>query len=310
MPLSWNRHCNITIKALKRMFTEPISNKILKLPILWGRHTFSEKTISQLQVFRKNKGNYLFIKHPYTREKCQLDGHIILPENLIIQDLLLIFSYCKSEHIMKKQIHKIFVYFINALLIQQKKLNNINYIKINNNSIQDLLLNDVVKFFNCTNAVLKILTATKLSKISSYYKKYRPSDAHLNGILFKAIKQNNSRIINLILTRNIRFNCNLTDKHGKTALHWSCYHNNYQLTKILLRQKAGPSIQDFKGVTPIKIAKDNNNIKIIMLLNKYACMQNKPCLFSYSGLNYKDKLKHQYTKIEQEHVEHRYRYRY
>lgn len=315
MPLLWNRNYYVTKKTLKQLFTDVITNQPLKAPILWGRHTLSENTISNLKVFKKRRSNYLFIKHPYTREVLQLTSHAILPENLIIQDLLLLFSYCNSVRMTNKQLHNMFIYFINALLIQQKKLNCISYIKIINNIIQDVLLNDIVKLFNCTKAVLKILTAKKLSQISIYYRKYRPSDQHLNGILFKAIKQNNSRLINLILSKNIKLDHKLTDKHDKTALHWSCYHNNYQLTKILLKQQADPAAQDVKGVTPIKIAKDNNNIKIIRLLDKYnrITVANQSCLFNYNYLISNSELsKSQYEQLrtKQKNADLRNRYRY
>lgn len=310
MPLSWNRRRNSTIKSLKQLFTEPVSNKILKSPILWGRHTFSENTINNLEVFKRRRSNCLFIKHPYTRDLFQLTSHEVLPENLIIQDLLLIFSYCSSVPMTKQQVHNIFIYFINALLIQQKKLNNISYIKIANNIIQDVLLNDVATLFNCTKSALKILTAKRISQISTYYKKYKPSDSQLNSILFKAIQQNNSRVINLILSKKIKFDNKLTDKHGKTALHWSCYHNNYKLTKILLKQQVDPVAPDIKGVNPIKIAKDNNNIKIIKLLNKYNKAINQSCLFNYNYLTSNAKPQYSFLETKHKNADLRNRHRY
>lgn len=264
MAIKWTQNNKYIINKLKEFFTEQVSNKILKSPILWGQHTFSNITINQLTIFYDKKHKNMYILHPYTRDIFSINKTSMLPENTLIHDLLLIFAYCRSIKLLGSTLKGIFIYFIQALLIQQKQLNQTDYIKVVNNRIQDLLLKELVKFFKCNKQVIKILKATNFSK-----KLHKPSNTHINGIFFMAAKKNNERLINLILSKKFKINVNLKDKNGKTLLHWACYHGNYKLVKSLLVRKADHQMRDNANMQPMQVISNNNNLEITNLLIKH-----------------------------------------
>jgi len=59
---------------------------------------------------------------------------------------------------------------------------------------------------------------------------------------------------------------NATDANRRTALHFSAYHNNIEITNILLSYNADLNIKDFDGNTPMMTAIKVGNVAIAELL--------------------------------------------
>ena len=300
MPNNGNNN-NTLLNTLEELFTESVSLQLLRSPMLWEQHTFSKSTINRLAVF-SSKQNNRYITHPCTRNNICVDKIKELPENFIIQDLILIFLYCKSIEIDNKTLRNIFIYFINILLVQQKKLNRTNHLLNSSNHIQDVLLRNLGEALKCTKQIIKILTIPFCKNVISGYKVIRPLDIHLNGILFMAIKYNNDRLIDLMLSLKLEIDVSIVDKKNKTLLHWACYYgkkelvtklinfnanlnaqdvdrrsplywacynNKYEVAKVLLQNNADVDFKDINGKTPILIARNKGHIKLAEMLIEY-----------------------------------------
>ena len=250
------------ISELEELFTDPICHQLLRTPILWGQHTLSKSTINHLADNHNNK----CISHPYTRDIVYINKIKELPEKLIIQDLILIFLYCKSIEIDNKTLRTIFVYFINILLIQQKKLNQTNHLLNFDNQIQDLLLRNFAEILKYKKQIIKILTISLRRDISSYYKVSKPSNVHLNGILFMAVKYNNDRLVDLICSQKLEIDVSIVDKKHKTLLHWACYYGKKELVLKLISIGLDPNVQDINGQSPLYWACHNNKHEIAEIL--------------------------------------------
>ncbi len=299
------KQINAFLDKLEELFTESISNRLFMSPRLWGQHTFSKNTINRL-VASHGKNNSKYIQHPYTRENLYIEQIKELPENTIINDLILIFWYSKTIEIDNQTLKNILVYFIKCLLIQQKKINQTTHLLNAKNEIQDLLLKELAEFLECTKEIVEILSSTTSLKKHDYN---RPSNFHLNGILFMAIKQNNYRLINLLL-HQIKIDVNIEDKKGKTALYWACcnglkyvaeiligwganvnvqdltnrttplfwacYHGELELAEILLENGAKINAKDVKGQTPLFWACYHGQYEVAeMLINHHAHLEIK-----------------------------------
>lgn len=56
---------------------------------------------------------------------------------------------------------------------------------------------------------------------------------------------------------------NLAQLDGMTALHWACYHDQPEITQLLLRAKADAGANNRYGVTPLALACTNGNAGIV-----------------------------------------------
>jgi len=280
---------NTLIHQLEELFTESISNELLSSPILWGQHTFSKQTINSLTIYYdddssnydnydnnyndesyENDENYedssQYIEHPYTRNILYINKIQELPENIIINNLIVIFLYCKTIESNHKMVRNIMVYFIKCLLIQQKNIHNTAHLLNLNNEIQDLLLKNISELLKCTKEVVEILSGIKISKNI-----FNPSNFHLNEILFMAIKQNNIKIANLLLSQNFKIDVNTMDSHEKTSLFWASYHGQQKTAKTLLDLGANANAQDLKSLTaPLFLACYNGQPEFVKLLITYS----------------------------------------
>jgi hypothetical protein len=259
---------NTIISKLEELFTESIFPILLNFPILWGQHTFSKSTINNLTIYY-DKYKRKYITHPYTRARVYVNKINELPENIIIKDLILIFLYCKTIEGNKNIIRKIFIYFIKALLTQQKKLDKTNHLLDVNEEIQDILLRDIVELLKYKKNVIKILSTQDFGDKNNYYKKYTPSNVHLNEILFIAIRQNNDRLIDILLSKKFNIDLTIKDQKEKTALHWACYYGQKKAVKMLLDMKADVNAKDINGQTPLYWACFNKRPEIVEMLLKY-----------------------------------------
>lgn len=59
---------------------------------------------------------------------------------------------------------------------------------------------------------------------------------------------------------------NLTDKQGKTALHWAASVNNDKATELLLKNNAKKDAQDSKGQTPLFLASKEGSASVVKIL--------------------------------------------
>ena len=81
-------------------------------------------------------------------------------------------------------------------------------------------------------------------------------------------KGENCEVVKLLLGR-ADINVNKKDKHGKDALHWAVFSifNNFEVAKLLLqRDDINVNQADENGFTPLYMAADDGNVKLVELL--------------------------------------------
>lgn len=82
--------------------------------------------------------------------------------------------------------------------------------------------------------------------------------------LIEATKDQNRNAISELLQQQVDVNAPQGD--GGTALHWSVYRNNLEITELLLHHGAEPNATDDHGVTPLSLASLNGNPSLVRLL--------------------------------------------
>ncbi len=84
------------------------------------------------------------------------------------------------------------------------------------------------------------------------------------------IEQKNKNNLLKKLISDKKININHKNKYGLTVLHYSVYHNNYELTELLLENGADPNSNETeKKSSPIFFAIDKSDIQSVELLLKY-----------------------------------------
>ena len=79
---------------------------------------------------------------------------------------------------------------------------------------------------------------------------YRDEDKNNNLII--AVKRNNERFVQYFLDK--KYNPNVQNKYGNTALHLAMKNNNKEIIKLLLSKGANINIKNKKGFTPYDLA--------------------------------------------------------
>ncbi len=79
-----------------------------------------------------------------------------------------------------------------------------------------------------------------------------------------AAERHDIATIRTLITEHADINASQPD--GMTALHWACHHNNFELTKLLLKNGAKANSSNRYGVTPLSLACQNGNGEIVSLL--------------------------------------------
>ena len=79
---------------------------------------------------------------------------------------------------------------------------------------------------------------------------YRDEDKNNNLII--AVKRNNERFVQYFLDK--KYNPNVQNKYGNTALHFAMKNNNEEIIKLLLSNGAKINIKNRKGFTPYDLA--------------------------------------------------------
>jgi uncharacterized protein len=75
--------------------------------------------------------------------------------------------------------------------------------------------------------------------------------------LFVASREGYSDIVQFLLgVPNAGATINVADHAGRTALWKACYYGRTAVVRLLLQSGADPTIADFRGVTPLAIAKE------------------------------------------------------
>ena len=54
--------------------------------------------------------------------------------------------------------------------------------------------------------------------------------------------------------------------HSETPLHFAAQYGNVELVKLLLEAKADPTAKEFRGKTPLDVAKERKHPDIVKLL--------------------------------------------
>ena len=269
-------HDNALISQLEELFIDPIFNQVLYAPRLLGQHTFSAATIDRF-IRCIDSDHCTYIDHPYTREKFYINKAKELPENIIINDLLLVFSYCKASKIDEQTLRDTMVYFIKCFLVQQKKLNKAACLLNSKNEIHDILFKNLIELLEMNKEVMEILTSSNVNDLLQNHN-CKLSDVFLNGMLLMSIKHNNQRLIKILSLHQFKIDVGLKDKKGKTSLLWACYHNQPQIAKILIDLGADGQVKDQKRKTPLFWAcyhQEKTIVKMIMDSEGHINMQKK-----------------------------------
>jgi len=90
------------------------------------------------------------------------------------------------------------------------------------------------------------------------------SQSTLQPTLIEATKNQNIVAISRLLQQ--QFDVDTPQGDGATALHWSVYRNNLEITELLLANDANPNSADDNGVSPLSLASLNSNPRLVSML--------------------------------------------
>jgi ankyrin repeat protein len=79
------------------------------------------------------------------------------------------------------------------------------------------------------------------------------------------IKTPNLKLVKLLIDRGADVNRH-DGLEKETALHYAAKYGNAELAKLLLEAKADPTAKDFRGKTPLDLAKENNHQGVVRML--------------------------------------------
>lgn len=71
------------------------------------------------------------------------------------------------------------------------------------------------------------------------------------------------------LKRKLPLNQALNNDDGFCALHYAAEEGNLEIVELLLKCRASPNLQTFRGLTPIIIAATKGNIACIQAMLQY-----------------------------------------
>ncbi len=84
--------------------------------------------------------------------------------------------------------------------------------------------------------------------------------------LIKSIIRRNTHTLKECLLKGTDPN-GAEDEDGITPLHYAVLYRSYDATQLLLAAGADPLITNIEGLTPIDLARDNNDEKLLLLLS-------------------------------------------
>jgi len=150
------------------------------------------------------------------------------------------------------------------ILFDAVKNGNIESVKSNLNSINDLELRDIFGY-------TLLHWAAKKGKLTIIHflleKNNEPNIKSFNGSstpMHLAAIKNHFEVVKALL--NASANPNLKDIYGRTPLHYAVKNRNENLIKLLLKKEANPNIENKHGRTPLHWAAMVGKVKIIKLL--------------------------------------------
>ena len=89
-------------------------------------------------------------------------------------------------------------------------------------------------------------------------------DSNYNTNLHRAVLNNNTKLVDYFIKKNI--DVNKKNKNGDTPLHLAFKIGNYDIIQLLLEHDASIKIKNKKGVTPYDIA--NKNMRLTFNLSE------------------------------------------
>ncbi len=98
------------------------------------------------------------------------------------------------------------------------------------------------------------------------------------NIVSEAIVKQRHNTINLFLSKLTLINYKNTE--GSTLLHTAVENENYHAVQLLLAQGAEAAIKDNAGRTPLALAKEKNNKKLINILRRSLLLKGLKQVFS------------------------------
>jgi ankyrin repeat domain-containing protein 50 len=118
-------------------------------------------------------------------------------------------------------------------------------------------------------AILRAIDYNKLATVQLLYSRnanWDARDKYNRSLLHGAAVNDRSQILHWLLATQPAFDINLQDVNGKTALHDAAFLGYDDCIKILLDFHARTDIRDRAGKTPLRTAKEHNNISAYALL--------------------------------------------
>src|SRR5690606_8741169 len=91
--------------------------------------------------------------------------------------------------------------------------------------------------------------------------------------LIEATIQGNDKIVETLVTHGA--DVNLADKHKRTPLHWAAHKGNESLVQYLLDHKADVSARDETAATPVLLAKREEYLNVVRILEQHFCSLHK-----------------------------------
>lgn len=88
------------------------------------------------------------------------------------------------------------------------------------------------------------------------------------GLFFACTNNKTDKIIKILIQKNVNINVKYPP-FSLTSLHFACLYGNVQMAQTLLKAGADPIAETVNGVTPVEIACELNEHRIIQLFNKH-----------------------------------------
>jgi len=120
-------------------------------------------------------------------------------------------------------------------------------------------------------AILRAIDYNKLAMVQLLYNRganWDCRDKYNRSLIHGAAVNNRSQILRWLLETQPGFDVNLQDINGKTALHDAAFLGYDDCIAVLLEFHARTDIRDRAGKTPLRTAKEHNNLESYELLQK------------------------------------------
>jgi ankyrin repeat protein len=120
-------------------------------------------------------------------------------------------------------------------------------------------------------AILRAIDYNQLAMVQLLYNRganWDCKDKYNRSLIHGAAVNNRSQILRWLLETQPSFDVNLQDVNGKTALHDAAFLGYDDCITVLLEFHARTDIRDRAGKTPLRTAKEHNNLESYELLQK------------------------------------------